>query len=123
MKRNLLLFGAPAGVVFFVTVYVLAAYVPGYSHVSETVSEIGEIGSPVAGSFQIAMLAVNLCVVLFAAGRLHFARDNNLSGVAATRRRAIDRCRFLVGRSAGVCLDFSQHQSGLSCSSTAGLAG
>lgn len=29
MKRNLLLFGALAGVVFFVPVYVLAAYVPG----------------------------------------------------------------------------------------------
>jgi len=83
MKRNLLLFGALAGVVFFVTVYVLAAYVPGYSHVSETVSEIGEIGSPIAKTFQIAMLAVNLCVVLFAAGLLHLARDNNLSGVPA----------------------------------------
>lgn len=56
---------------------------PDYSHVSETVNEIGEIGSPVTTPFQIAMLAVNLCVILFAAGLFYFARANELSVIPA----------------------------------------
>ena len=83
MKRNLLLFGPLAGILFFATVYVLAAFLPDYSHVSRTVSEIGQIGSPVATPFQVAMLAVNLCVILLAVGLLSFARANNLSVVPA----------------------------------------
>ena len=83
MKRNLLLFGALAGIVFFTTVYVLAAFLSDYSHISETVSEIGEIGSPVAMPFQVAMLAVNLCVILFAVGLFHFAIANSISVVPA----------------------------------------
>lgn len=83
MKRNLLLFGALAGIVFFGTVYVLAAFLPDYSHVSETVSEIGEIGSLVERPFQVAMLAVDLCVVLFGVGLFHFARANGVSVMPA----------------------------------------
>ena len=78
MKRNLLPFGPLAGILFFATVYVLAVFLPEYSHVSETVSEIGEIGSPVATPFQAGMLAVNVCVILFASGLFSFARANNL---------------------------------------------
>ncbi len=83
MTSSLLRFGPLAGILFFATVYVFAAFLPDYSHVSRTVSEIGEIGSPVAMPFQVAMLAVNLCVVLFAVGLLHFARATNLSTVPA----------------------------------------
>ena len=83
MNRNLLLFGPLAGVVFFGAVYVLAAFLPEYSHLSETVSEIGEIGSPVERSFQVVMLFVNLCVVLLAVGLFNFARSNSVSVVPA----------------------------------------
>ena len=83
MKRNLLLFGPLAGIVFFATVYVLAVFLPDYSHVSETVSEIGEISSPVMRPFQVGMLAVNLCVILFGTGLFHFARANSVSTVPA----------------------------------------
>ncbi len=79
MKQNLLLFGPLAGVVFFGAVYVLAAFLPEYSHISETISEIGEIGSPVERPFQIAMLVVNLCVILLATGLFHFARATGAS--------------------------------------------
>ena len=79
MNRNLLLFGPLAAVAFFGAVYVLAAFLPEYSHVSQTVSEIGEIGSPVQRPFQIAMLLVNALVVLLAAGLFHFTRANSVS--------------------------------------------
>ena len=81
MKRNLLLCGVLAGIVFFTTVYGLAALLPDYSHLAETISEIGEIGSPMATPFQVGMLAVNLLVLLFGAALLKFAKDRDLSSV------------------------------------------
>ena len=60
MKKHLLLFGVLAGLLFFATVYVLAPGVSGYSHISDTVSEIGQIGSPVQSSYQLAMLIVEV---------------------------------------------------------------
>ena len=41
-----LLFGPLAGILLVFGVGALALMVPGYSHVHQTVSEIGEIGSP-----------------------------------------------------------------------------
>ena len=81
MNRNLLLFGVIAGIVFFVTVYGLAVFLPDYSHLSKTVSEIGRIGSPVETPFKVGMLAVNLCVILFAVGLFEFARSTHLPGL------------------------------------------
>jgi hypothetical membrane protein len=81
MTRNLLPFGILAGVIFFATVYGLATSVPGYSHLSQTVSEIGKIGSAVETPFKIGMLTVNLCVILFAVGLFGFARSAGLSTV------------------------------------------
>lgn len=83
MKRHLLLFGTLAGLLFFGTVYGLAFAVPGYSHVSDTVSEIGQVGSPVERLFQVAMLAVDLCIVSFGLGLLYFARSREASIVPA----------------------------------------
>lgn len=83
MKRHLLLFGTLAGLLFFGTVYALAYAVPGYSHVSDTVSEIGQVGSPVERLFQVAMLAVNLCIVAFGLGLFYFARSREASIVPA----------------------------------------
>jgi hypothetical membrane protein len=83
MKRHLLLFGTLAGLLFFGTVYALAIAVPGYSHVSDTVSEIGQVGSPVERLFQVAMLAVDLCIVAFGLGLFYFARSHEASIVPA----------------------------------------
>ena len=47
MKRDYrLLFGPMAGVILALGIAGLALMIPGYSHVHQTVSEIGEIGSP-----------------------------------------------------------------------------
>jgi len=44
----------------------LALMLPGYSHVRQTVSEIGEIGSPARVPFTIMLVCVAACLVIFA---------------------------------------------------------
>ena len=74
MHRFQLSSGALACLLFFGTVYLLAIQLPGYSHVSQTISEVGKIGSPVAAAFQVGMLAVNVLLILFGLGLFRYAR-------------------------------------------------
>lgn len=66
MKSRLWLLSAPLGaLVLLVGMFSLAAFVPGYSHVHQTVSEIGEVGSPVQLAFTLMLCAVAACVLIF----------------------------------------------------------
>ena len=82
-QRLLFLPGALAGVIFFSAMYALATMVDGYSHVAQTVSEIGQAGSPAEVYMRIANVAVSLCLVLFAWGLYLFAQGNNISKLPA----------------------------------------
>lgn len=62
-----LLFGPLAGALFAIGVIGLALTMPGYSHVRQTVSEIGEIGSPARVPFAILLCAIAVCILIFAA--------------------------------------------------------
>ncbi len=64
--RSRLLFGPLAGALFAIGVAGLALMIPGYSHVRQTVSEIGEIGSPARVPFAIMLCAVASCILVFA---------------------------------------------------------
>jgi len=67
MTRNYrLLFGPLAGVVLGVGVAGLALLIPDYSQVRQTVSEIGEIGSPARVPFAIMLGCVAACILVFA---------------------------------------------------------
>jgi uncharacterized membrane protein len=77
MKRYLLLFGPLAGLLFFATVYVLALSVPNYSHFADTVSEIGQVGSPVEQSYRAVMLIADLCLIALGVGLYSYARSSN----------------------------------------------
>lgn len=67
MARNYrLLFGPLAGVILAVGITCLALLLPGYSHVRQTVSEIGEIGSPARVLFAIMLCCVAACILIFA---------------------------------------------------------
>jgi len=67
MKRSyLLLFGPLAGAVLFAGIISLALMVPGYSQVRQTVSEIGEVGSPARVPFAMVLCCVGSCLVVFA---------------------------------------------------------
>jgi len=66
MRDKGLLFGPLATVLFVLGVAGLATMVPGYSHVHQTMSEIGEAGSPVQVSFTMMAILVAFCILVFA---------------------------------------------------------
>lgn len=69
MARNgSLLFGPLAALIFAAGIAVLPLFVPDYSAMRQTVSEIGEIGSPMRWPFALLLWAVASCVVVFALG-------------------------------------------------------
>jgi hypothetical membrane protein len=69
MWRNYrLLFGPLAATLLFLGIVALGLVVPGYSQVRQTVSEIGEVGSPAQIPFAILLVSVSACIVLFAMG-------------------------------------------------------
>lgn len=69
MTRNYsLLFGPLAGALLAFGIVELAATIPDYDHVRQTVSEIGEIGSPARVPFAILLCSVAFCLLVFATG-------------------------------------------------------
>ena len=67
MTRNYrLLFGPLAGIILGFGIAGLALLIPGYSHVHQTVSEIGEIGSQARVPFAVMLGCVAVCILLFA---------------------------------------------------------
>jgi hypothetical membrane protein len=68
MKKDYrLLFGPAAGTILALGIAALALMIPGYNHVHQTVSEIGEIGSPARVPFAIMLCCVAACILVFAA--------------------------------------------------------
>src|SRR6266513_4520570 len=67
MTRNYrLLFGPLAGVILAFGIAGLALLIPGYSHVRQTVREIGQIGSPARVPFAIMLCCVAASILVFA---------------------------------------------------------
>jgi hypothetical membrane protein len=62
-----LLCGPLAAVILALGIAGLPAMLPGYSPIHQTVSEIGEVGSPARVPFTIVLLCVALCLLVFAA--------------------------------------------------------
>jgi hypothetical membrane protein len=60
------LFGAWAALSFVLGMTVLALFVPGYSSVRQTVSEIGEMTSPMRWPFVAWLSVVAVCLLIFA---------------------------------------------------------
>ena len=69
MRRDYrLLFGAVAAALLGFGTISLALTIPGYSHIRQTVSEIGEVGSPARAPFAILLSGVAVCILIFASG-------------------------------------------------------
>jgi hypothetical membrane protein len=71
-----LLFGPLAGIILGLGITGLALLIPGYSHAHQTVSEIGEIGSPARVPFAIMLFCVAACILVFASA----VRDVSITG-------------------------------------------
>ena len=82
-NRILLLFGIAIPLLFTTAILGLGTLVDGYSHLSETVSEIGQTGSPAELLWKFAGIAVALCFLLFSLGLYRFSRANSLSVLPA----------------------------------------
>jgi hypothetical membrane protein len=93
-RADLRLLCAPLGaVILTLGIAGLPAMLPGYSALRQTVSEIGEMGSPARVPFTIVLLCVALCLLIFA---------------AALRKRALQRGQstlsaYLVAAQAVAC--------------------
>jgi hypothetical membrane protein len=69
MKGNIrLMFGPLAGIILGFGIVGLALMIPEYSHVKQTVSEIGEVGSPARVPFAVMLCCVAVCILFFASG-------------------------------------------------------
>jgi hypothetical membrane protein len=78
-----LLFGPLAGAILGFGIVALALLIPDYSHVRQTVSEIGEIGSPARVPFAIMLCCVAACILLFASAVRDLSFANHHSPFAA----------------------------------------
>jgi len=94
MKRNCrVLFGPLAGAILFFGIAGLALLIPGYSHMQQTVSEIGEIGSPARVPFAIMLCCVAACILVFASAVRDLSVMAYHSRLAAYRAfKAENRC-------------------------------
>ena len=91
-----LLFGPVAGFILGFGIAGLPLLIPGYSHVPQTVSEIGEIGSPARVPFALMLGCVAVCILLFASA----VRD--LSLAADHPRSAAYLIGFMALPAAGI---------------------
>ena len=73
-QNNLLLFGPAAGVILGCGIVALAAALSSYSSIHQTVSEIGEVGSPARIPFTVLLCVVAACLLIFASAVRDFSR-------------------------------------------------
>ena len=77
--NKLLATGFLAGIAFIFGTLLLGNFLADYNLVSQTVSEIGQSGSPLEKTFQIFSFAVSILLILFSTGLIIFGRKNSLS--------------------------------------------
>jgi hypothetical membrane protein len=84
MRRDArLLFGPLAAALFAAGVTTLPLLVPGYDAVRQTVSEIGEMDSPMRWPFGMLLFVVAVCVFVFALGLRAASLQARRNGLAA----------------------------------------
>jgi hypothetical membrane protein len=82
MKGDIRLLAGPLGAaIFCIGALVLAWMIPGYSHVHQTISEIGTMGTPLQVPFTVMLICVAFCMWVFAwgVGRASAAAGHNRS--------------------------------------------
>ncbi|AGG90271.1 DUF998 domain-containing protein [Rhodanobacter denitrificans] len=83
MTDNRLWFGPIAFVLFTAGSFAIGAITPGYSHVRQTVSELGEVGSPGQFAFSVLLCLVAVCLVVYASAAARSLRELGCSAIPA----------------------------------------
>lgn len=81
--RSRLLFGLIAAIVFACVLGLLPSMLPGYSSITQTVSEIGELGSPARLPFAALLCVIAACILIFASALRDVSVELGRSSVAA----------------------------------------
>ncbi|MBT8293437.1 MAG: DUF998 domain-containing protein [Eudoraea sp.] len=79
--RKILSLGWVTATLFIAGSLALGSFLADYSFISQTVSEIGQEGSPLKLTWQLFSLLVGLLLILFSLGIISFARRNKWSVV------------------------------------------
>jgi hypothetical membrane protein len=81
--RFCLIFGVIGGATFIAASAILGALLPNYDAIAQTISEIGEQGSPFETIFRAVNLFVAGCLLLFAFGVYGFSKARGVSLIPA----------------------------------------
>jgi hypothetical membrane protein len=76
-------FGPLAALIFAGGVWGLSTQVPGYNHVHQTISEIGEAGTPMQHPFTALLIVIAFCMLVFASGVFSVSKAAGRSTFAA----------------------------------------
>ena len=79
--KKLLSLGWITSIAFILGTYILGSQLEDYSAISQTVSEIGEEGSPLYLQWQIFSTGIGCLLILYGIGIVSFAKKNELSVV------------------------------------------
>jgi hypothetical protein len=83
IDRACLLFGLLCGTTLVAMSTVLGALLPGYDPIGQTMSEIGERGSPFEGIFQVTLTVQAVSFLIFSYGVYRFASFRHVSTLPA----------------------------------------
>jgi hypothetical membrane protein len=75
--------GPIAALLLFSGLFAIGLMSPGYSHIRQTVSELGEIGSPGRVAFSVLLSLVAACLIGFAGGVARTLRESEYSTLPA----------------------------------------
>ncbi len=95
--NNLLHTGWLAGLSFILGTLIMGAYLQDYNLVSQTVSEIGQIGSPLETSFRLFSFGVSILLILFSISLIVFSRKNNFSVIPGILVLTFGLAEFGIG--------------------------
>ena len=83
MTSSRLWFGPIAALLLFAGIFAVGLVTPDYSHVRQTVSELGEVGSPGQVAFSVLLCLVAACLIIFAGAVAHSLRELGRSTLPA----------------------------------------
>jgi hypothetical membrane protein len=95
--KTLLPLGWITSAIFILGTFILGSLLQGYNPVSQTVSEIGQNGSPLYFQWQLFSITIGVLLILFSLSLIFFSKKNKLSIVPGIFMLAQALSQFGVG--------------------------